>query len=329
MPNSSLATLISGAIFGASMGVAGVVAPSIVVAQMKLENFHMIRVFLAATGSSAIVLRVLNHIGYVNTKARVPQNLGWIGSYDGNIIGGLLMGVGMTLSGSCPGTVYAQIGSGFESGLPVLAGALLGGVLYTGVSQRLKTKKAKEQTVNACLTIQEKAGLDVNLTLLLFEGIIASVIALASSLPSTSQQLFHPLIGGLLIGGTQLCSLVLTKSTLGISGSYEEFGKWFWKITGLSPGSRPPSTSIIFATGVVLGSWALSTAKPELFKADSLYINHMSGIVGGAIMAFGSRLAGGCTSGHGISGMALMGISSIVSVVSMFAGGMISAQLIH
>ena len=39
-------------------------------------------------------------------------------------------------------------------------------------------------------------------------------------------------------------------------------------------------------------------------------------------MVFGARLAGGCTSGHGISGMATMGVASFVSVTAVFAGGM-------
>lgn len=38
-------------------------------------------------------------------------------------------------------------------------------------------------------------------------------------------------------------------------------------------------------------------------------------------MIFGSRLAGGCTSGHGISGMSQLSISSVISVAAMFAGG--------
>lgn len=39
----------------------------------------------------------------------------------------------------------------------------------------------------------------------------------------------------------------------------------------------------------------------------------------------GSRLASGCTSGHGLSGMALLAIQSIVAVPAMFAGGIITS----
>ena len=41
---------------------------------------------------------------------------------------------------------------------------------------------------------------------------------------------------------------------------------------------------------------------------------------GGFCMLFGSRIAGGCTSGHGISGMAELSLTSLVAVPMMFAG---------
>lgn len=44
-------------------------------------------------------------------------------------------------------------------------------------------------------------------------------------------------------------------------------------------------------------------------------------ILGGVSMVFGARMAGGCTSGHGISGMSTLSVSSIVTVASIFAGG--------
>lgn len=47
------ATFLTGATFGASMMVAGFQYPSIVVSQLKFENWHMIQAFLTATAGSA------------------------------------------------------------------------------------------------------------------------------------------------------------------------------------------------------------------------------------------------------------------------------------
>jgi uncharacterized membrane protein YedE/YeeE len=47
----------------------------------------------------------------------------------------------------------------------------------------------------------------------------------------------------------------------------------------------------------------------------------------GFIMLFGARIAGGCTSGHGISGMAQLSVGSTLAVAAMFAGGILTATL--
>lgn len=50
--------------------------------------------------------------------------------------------------------------------------------------------------------------------------------------------------------------------------------------------------------------------------------------IGGALMAFGARLAGGCTSGHGISGAMQLSVSSWIALVGFFVGGVITAMLL-
>jgi len=47
--------LVSGAAFGAALTASGVFQPSVILGQLKFENFHMIQAFLTATASSAYV----------------------------------------------------------------------------------------------------------------------------------------------------------------------------------------------------------------------------------------------------------------------------------
>jgi hypothetical protein len=47
----------------------------------------------------------------------------------------------------------------------------------------------------------------------------------------------------------------------------------------------------------------------------------------GFLMLFGARLADGCTSGHGLSGVAQLGVGSTIAVAAMFAGGITTAML--
>ena len=62
---------------------------------------------------------------------------------------------------------------------------------------------------------------------------------------------------------------------------------------------------------------------------DSIVLRGGIGFAGGVLMAFGARLAGGCTSGHGISGTLQLNAGSWLTVVCMFIGGIATAMLLY
>lgn len=51
-------------------------------------------------------------------------------------------------------------------------------------------------------------------------------------------------------------------------------------------------------------------------------------IIGGILIGFGSRYAGGCTSGHAISGLSNLQLPSLIAVIGFFIGGLIMAHFI-
>jgi len=55
---------------------------------------------------------------------------------------------------------------------------------------------------------------------------------------------------------------------------------------------------------------------------------YVDAFVGGFLILFGARLAGGCTSGHIISGMTQLAVSSTIFAAAVFAGGMGAARLL-
>jgi uncharacterized membrane protein YedE/YeeE len=69
--------------------------------------------------------------------------------------------------------------------------------------------------------------------------------------------------------------------------------------------------------------------RPEFRIQDSFTMSSMTLFLGGMAMIFGARLAGGCTSGHGISGMSMLALSSIYTVLSMFAFGTCLGALLY
>ena len=64
-------------------------------------------------------------------------------------------------------------------------------------------------------------------------------------------------------------------------------------------------------------------------SATASCLRGVIGFAGGVLMAFGARLAGGCTSGHGISGTLQLNAGSWLTVICMFIGGIATAMLLY
>lgn len=113
-----------GIVFGFALEKSRVFEPGVIVGQMQLRNFIMLKVFLTAVATGAVVLAVLNGFGYVKLQPKAA-------AYAADVVGGLLLGAGISLSGACPGTTLAQIGAGYRDALFTLVGGLLGAVTYS------------------------------------------------------------------------------------------------------------------------------------------------------------------------------------------------------
>ena len=68
--------------------------------------------------------------------------------------------------------------------------------------------------------------------------------------------------------------------------------------------------------------------KWEATVGDTIFIRWFVALVGGIFLGFGARWAGGCTSGHGISGMLQLAVSSWLAAICFFVGGIATAMLI-
>ncbi len=243
----------------------------------------------------------------------------------------------------------------------VLLGSILGGALWVmfGTSLKQKAQPAPQPNgskVGTGPSTKRKGifspGLVAYELFCLLAIILAAVLA-----PSARAAAIHPVIGGMLIGAAQAGSLLLTGSTLGVSAAYEDAGMWFrYWIQGARASHpqtkgpadataqrhpRPPTRSMWFALGVLAGSWTFTNLISSQLAPNEpgtggtvlgpgnggVEIGKWTATLGGCIMVFGSRLAGGCTSGHGISGMAMLGPASFVTVGGMFVGGMGLAAL--
>jgi uncharacterized membrane protein YedE/YeeE len=78
--------------------------------------------------------------------------------------------------------------------------------------------------------------------------------------------------------------------------------------------------------GEITGRW-LPPMWVERF-GESIALRMAVGFLGGGLMAFGARMAGGCTSGHGISGAMQLSVGSWVALLGFFVGGVATAMLL-
>ncbi len=70
-----------------------------------------------------------------------------------------------------------------------------------------------------------------------------------------------------------------------------------------------------------------SFAPTELFEINSGY-NFVYLIIGGILIGFGARYAGGCTSGHAISGLSNLQLPSLIAVIGFFIGGLLMTHIL-
>lgn len=116
--------LLMGIAFGFALEKARVFEPGVIVGQMQMKNFIMLKVFLTAVATGAVVLAVLHGFGYVKLQPKAAL-------YSADIVGGLILGAGIALAGACPGTILAQVGAGYRDAIFTLVGGLFGALAYS------------------------------------------------------------------------------------------------------------------------------------------------------------------------------------------------------
>lgn len=75
--------------------------------------------------------------------------------------------------------------------------------------------------------------------------------------------------------------------------------------------------------------WKAVPPEWEARFGGSIKKRAIASILGGAVMMIGARMADGCPSGHGLSGMMQMSVSSYVALAFFFGFGALIANLIY
>lgn len=152
----------------------------------------------------------------------------------------------------------------------------------------------------------------------------------------------HWLLAGASIAALTLALLYLANRRLGISSGFDDLcslalrGPYFRR-AGLLAARR---WRLPFLAGLAIGGWLSASlahgwsptwSVPMLDQALALGpLGKLAWMfVGGLFIGFGTRLAGGCTSGHGIFGLANFEPSSLVTTIAFMASGVATTQLLY
>lgn len=137
----------------------------------------------------------------------------------------------------------------------------------------------------------------------------------------------HYLYGGLLIGTGVSLMFVCLGRVVGMSTVFSSTWSFVTQRAFFQQAAWRESRvwRLVCALGLVAGAalwwWWLG---PE--EAASTHISPLRLALGGLLVGFGTRLANGCTSGHGICGLSSLSRPSLVAVLVFMAVAMVTAQ---
>lgn len=161
------------------------------------------------------------------------------------------------------------------------------------------------------------------------------------------QKAWSPYVTGIIVGLLQIPALLIISSPLGASSWFVSIGGYIASIFDADVQQYAyldkymtslkylwQGTFVVFiAVGAAISSRMSGTRRkqysPIWRKAlDISLLQRLTiGFIGGFILLFGARWAGGCTTGHGVSGVGQLAVGSIVVAVFMFVGGMLVSNL--
>lgn len=160
---------------------------------------------------------------------------------------------------------------------------------------------------------------------------------------------WSPYLVGTLIGVLSMATFYFSDKPLGTSSAYARVAGMLARAVSprrakTLPYYRENEPKIEWETmlviGIALGAFVAAWTGGELTGTwipdawgerfgDGTPLRLLVAFVGGAVMAFGARLAGGCTSGHGISGTMQLSVGSWIAVACFFGGGVVVARVMY
>lgn len=197
----SITGIATGLALGLVLEKSKVYLPYIIREEFLFHNFTLLKMFLGAMISGTLVVSLIDALtsqrrrrGSVTATATAPLaevhtpskrevRQALFKNYDGNVVGGILLGIGIALSGSLPGAVWLQIGAGVDKSFWVVAGAMLGIFIYGSMERQGFGVTSRAPGSQAYRGFQMSAGFSI-----IFAGVLSlALYFLEKAYPWTSE----------------------------------------------------------------------------------------------------------------------------------------------
>lgn len=330
--------LVIGIVFGATAQRTNFCTMGGISDRVLMGDGRRLRAWVLATAVALAGSQFLSFAGYIDLGQSIylTTNFGWLGA----IIGGLIFGFGMTMTGGCPSRTLVRLGGGnLKSFVVAVVLGIIAYMTLRGVFAPARV--AMENATNIDLAAYGYQDQSLG-------GIAAGILGAGDHALRTSTTLIvllallvycfkdesfrkspRNIIAGVIIGLTAVAGWIVT----GIIG-FDDFDPTrLESVSLISPVANSlqylmtyTGSTVNFGIGLVAGIIAGSFIaamisrefRVEAFTDSGDLVRH---ILGAAFMGFGGVLALGCTIGQGVSGMSTLAAGSLIAWLSIITGG--------
>ncbi len=331
----ALKIILLGIIFGSILQYAKLNKYNVISGLAILENLTVAKALAVAVGAGTILMSLETGLGFATFHIK-PFLL------TGIIAGGFIFGTGMAILGYCPGTMAISLGEGSLDALAGIAGGLTGGLVYTLILPSISSILGPDLGTLSLMSFTGNNALFYILSVLIGGIFIWLAFVLHRKEKAKDHKWLYTGLALAVLDGF----IFLTSSfnrPIGASTTYPYLADL---LTGTTSNdyfkaiSKPGHWEFLFLTGAVIAGLINSINRKEFkltlihsnwerFKGNSPSKRIFWAFAGGFILLLGARMAGGCTSGHVLSGGMQLAVSSLVFAVFVFAGLLVTGKFFY
>lgn len=325
-----------GFIFGAILQYARLNKFNTISGMAIFKDFAIAKAILIALGVGMILINIEIGLGLSSFHTK-PFITGGI------ILGGLIFGSGMAILGYCPGTLPISAGEGSLDAMVGMIGGLLGGFMFTIFLPAISGFLGPDLgNITLKTALPDRSILYFILIFMLALSFIVFSFWIHKKEKAANYKWLISGIALAILNGILNLEAVSDR-LIGASTAYPYV---IDHITGLKDYSyyleiqKHGKWELIFLIGAFFSGLILSVIRKEFrfvliydnwkeHKGDSSAKRIIWSLVGGFLIVFGARMAGGCTSGHIISGGMQIAASSYVFAVFVFMSLLITGKFFY